>query len=76
VERFKGSGLRIEEAHREDVAGGHPLGHGDPELPDHHRPGSRRRRVPRDLLDLDADEFGTEMFETSSDVSDLSAVRS
>ena len=31
----------------QDAARGAPVGHGDPELPDHHRPGPRGRRIPR-----------------------------
>jgi manganese-dependent inorganic pyrophosphatase len=73
VERFKGSGLRIEEPTAKMLLAAILS---DTVILNSPTTTDRDREVVEyleDVLDLDADEFGTEMFESSSDVSDLSA---
>jgi manganese-dependent inorganic pyrophosphatase len=73
VERFKGSGLRIEEPTAKMLLAAILS---DTVILNSPTTTDRDREVVEyleDLLDLDANEFGTEMFETSSDVSGLSA---
>ena len=73
VERFKGSGLRIEEPTAKMLLAATLS---DTVILNSPTTTERDRDVVEyleDLLDLDASEFGTEMFETSSDVTDLSA---
>ncbi|MDQ4129201.1 MAG: putative manganese-dependent inorganic diphosphatase [Actinomycetota bacterium] len=73
VERFKASGLRIEEPTAKMLLAAVLS---DTVILNSPTTTGRDREVVEyleDLLDLDADEFGTEMFETSSNVSDLSA---
>ncbi len=73
VERFKGSGLRIEEPTAKMLLAAILS---DTVILNSPTTTDRDRDIVEyleDLLDLDADEFGTEMFETSSDVSGLSA---
>ncbi len=73
VERFKASGLRIEEPTAKMLLAAVLS---DTVILNSPTTTERDREVVKyleDLLDLDADEFGTEMFETSSDVSGLSA---
>jgi manganese-dependent inorganic pyrophosphatase len=73
VERFKGSGLRIEESTAKMLLAAILS---DTVILNSPTTTDRDRDVVEyleDLLDLDADDFGTEMFETSSDVSGLSA---
>ena len=73
VERFKGSGLKIEEPTAKMLLAAilsDTVILNSPTTTDRDREIVEYLEV---LLDLDADEFGTEMFETSSDVSGLSA---
>jgi manganese-dependent inorganic pyrophosphatase len=73
VERFKKSGLRIEEPTAKMLLAATLS---DTVILNSPTTTERDRDVVEyleDLLDLDASEFGTEMFETSSDVTDLSA---
>jgi manganese-dependent inorganic pyrophosphatase len=73
VERFKGSGLKIEEPTAKMLLAAILS---DTVILNSPTTTDRDREVVEyleDVLDLDADEFGTEMFESSSDVSDLSA---
>ena len=73
VERFKGSGLRIEEPTAKMLLAATLS---DTVILNSPTTTERDRDVVEyleDLLELDANEFGTEMFETSSDVTDLSA---
>jgi manganese-dependent inorganic pyrophosphatase len=73
VERFKGSGLRIEEPTAKMLLAAILS---DTVILNSPTTTERDRDVVEyleDLLELDANEFGTEMFETSSDVTDLSA---
>jgi manganese-dependent inorganic pyrophosphatase len=73
VERFKASGLRLEESTAKLLLAAVLS---DTVILNSPTTTDRDREVVEyleDLLDLDADDFGTEMFETSSDVSGLSA---
>ena len=73
VERFKGSGLRIEEPTAKMLLAAILS---DTVILNSPTTTERDRDVVEyleALLELDANEFGTEMFETSSDVTDLSA---
>ena len=73
VERFKASGLRLEESTAKLLLAAVLS---DTVILNSPTTTDRDREVVEyleDLLDLVADEFGTEMFETSSDVSGLSA---
>jgi len=73
VERFKASGLRIEEPTAKMLLAAVLS---DTVILNSPTTTERDREVVEyleDLLDLDAEEYGTEMFETSSDVSGLSA---
>src|ERR687893_634719 len=73
VERFKASGLRLEESTAKLLLAAVLS---DTVILNSPTTTDRDREVVEyleDLLDLDANEFGTEMFETSSDVSGLSA---
>ncbi len=73
VERFNASGLRIEESTAMMLLAAVLS---DTVILNSPTTTDRDREVVKyleEMLDLDADEFGTEMFETSSDVSGLSA---
>jgi len=73
VERFKASGLKIEEPTAKMLLAAVLS---DTVILNSPTTTDRDREVVEyleQMLDLDADEFGTEMFETSSDVSGLSA---
>src|ERR687893_2865877 len=72
VERFKASGLKLEESTAKLLLAAVLS---DTVILNSPTTTDRDREVVEyleDLLDLDADEFGTEMFETSSDVAGLS----
>ena len=71
VERFRQNGMEPSRADGDAAARRGPVGHGDPQLADDDRARPRGRRVPRARARRSTPrEFGREMFESTSDVSE------